>query len=142
MINDARYQGELRVLQSHLPENSYRFMNMGTVNPYVAFAARTNRGNVYTLRVELKSFPNSVPKVFVTKMLKNKAGADMNSPSAAMHTLLSEHGWTRICHYGALSWTPNVSLYKIFIKCRLWLEMYEMHLDTGKNIDFYLNHQV
>ena len=34
-----------------------------------------------------------------------------------------------------------VSIYKIYIKCRLWLEMYEAHLRTGKNIDFFLNHQ-
>ena len=65
----------------------------------------------------------------------------MNSPSASMHTLSSENGWTRICHYGCNSWTPNVSLYKVYIKCRLWLEMYETHLRTGKPIDYYLNHQ-
>ena len=74
-------------------------------------------------------------------MLKNKMGVDLDSPSASMHTLTSENGWTRICHYGTNSWTPNVSLYKVYVKCRLWLEMYETQLRTGKNIDYYLNHQ-
>ena len=46
--------------------------------------------------------------------------------------LASEHGWTRICHYGSESWTPGVSLYKIYIKCALWLNIYEVHLKTGK----------
>ena len=71
-----------------------------------------------------------------------KDGEEMRNCSATMHTLQSENGHTRICHYGPSSWTPNVSIYKIYVKCRLWLEMYEAHLRTGNNIDYYLNHQV
>lgn len=140
-MDNERYQAELSVLSSRLPQNVFRFVGVGTSNPYVLMAARTNSKNVYTLKIELGSFPTSVPKVFVTKMLKTKSGEDMSQCSAAMHTLQSENGCTRICHYGFNSWTPNVSIYKIYVKCRLWLEMYEAHLRTGHPIDYYLNHQ-
>ena len=140
MIDNERYQAELMVLRK-LPANAYRFMNMNTSSPFVVMAARTNSGNVYTLRIELSAFPNNIPKAFVTKMLYSKNGAALDSPSAAMHTLDSEHGWTRICHYGSVAWNPYVSIYKVYVKCRLWLEMYELHLKTGKTIDYYLKHQ-
>lgn len=136
-----RYAAELSVLQQRLPSSSYRFFGIGSPSPYLRVGARTNSGNVYTLHIDLSDFPMGVPKVFVTKMLKSKTGSDMDDASGAMHTLSSEHGWTRICHYGYGSWTPGVSLYKVYVKCRLWLEMYEAHLRTGHPIDYYLNHQ-
>ncbi len=141
MMDAQRLQMEKMVLARKLPSSAYVFKDMGTSNPYVVFGAITNSKNVYTIRIDLDSFPNSVPKAFVTKMLFNKDGNRMDSASAPMHTLTSEHGFTRICHYGTNSWTPMVSIYKIYIKCRLWLEMYEAHLRTGKNIDYFLNHQ-
>lgn len=141
-MTNERFAAELSVLGSKLPSNLFKFLDMGTRNPHLVLAARTNRGNVYTLYVDLRGFPDSTPpKVFVTRMLRTRSGADMDSCSSRMHTLTSEHGWTRICHYGGVSWTPYVSLYKIYVKCRLWLEMYELHLQNGRDIDYYLNHQ-
>jgi len=140
MMDNERYQAEQMVLRSKLPANAYRFMNMNTAQPFVVLAARTNAGNVYTIRIELAEFPANIPRAFVTRMLRNKAGEEMDSPSASMHTLASENGWTRICHYGANAWTPYISVYKIYVRCRLWLEMYELHLQTGKPMDYYLKH--
>ncbi len=136
-----RYQAELAVLSRRLPANAYRFRNIGTSSEDILMAARTNSGNLYTLRIELNQFPTSVPKAFVTRMLKDKNGNDLSGISGAMHTLQSENGQTRICHYGSNSWSPNVSIYKIYVKCRLWLEMYEAHLRTGHPIEYFLNHQ-
>lgn len=138
-MDNRRYQAELNVLQKKLAPNLYRFIDMDTELPYIVMAARTNRGNVYTLRIELDEFPKEIPKVFVMKMLKTKDGHPMNDCSASMHTLTSEHGWTRICHYGS-SWTPAISIYKVYVRCRLWLEMYEQHLKTGNPLDYYLDH--
>ena len=138
-MDNRRYQAELNVLQKKLAPNLYRFIDMDTELPYIVMAARTNRGNVYTLRIELDEFPKEIPKVFVMKMLKAKDGHPMNDCSASMHTLTSEHGWTRICHYGS-SWTPAISIYKVYVRCRLWLEMYEQHLKTGNPLDYYLDH--
>jgi hypothetical protein len=138
-MDERRYQAELNVLQKKLASNLYRFIDMDKELPYIVMAARTNRGNIYTLRIELDEFPNDIPKVFVMKMLKTKDGHPMNDCSASMHTLSSEHGWTRICHYGS-SWTPYISIYKVYVRCRLWLEMYEQHLKTGNPLDYYLDH--
>ena len=141
-MDKERLMAEESLLERKFPSNVFRFINKENLeNTYLRIGAKTNSGNVYTLHMDLKDFPMQQPKVFVTRMLESKAGCDLNSVSATMHTLASEHGWTRICHYGHQSWTPNVSLYKGYVKCRLWLEMYESHLRTGKNIDYYLNHQ-
>lgn len=141
-MDNERYQAEISVFRlNKLPQSAYRFVGMDTANPYLLIGAVTNSKHTYTLKIDLSTFPMSVPKVFVTKMLKTKSGEDMNSCSGAMHTLTAENGCTRICHYGPSSWTPNVSLFKIYVKCRLWLEMYEAHLRTGHPIDYYLNHQ-
>lgn len=141
MIDQPRYQLEKDVLrQEHFPENAYRFVGIGTNEPYLRIAAKTNSGKVYTLHIDLKDFPEQIPEVYVTKMLKDKNGNDMNHASASLHTLPSKNNWTRICHYGANAWTPMVSLYKIYIKCRLWLEAYEAHLTTGNPLDYYLIH--
>lgn len=141
MMNKSRYKAEQEVLEAKLPSNIYRFMDMNTAKPYLVMAARTNSGNIYTLKIELDEFPENIPKVFVTKMLYDINGFPLDTPDASMHVLLCENGWTRICHYGSLSWTNRVSLYKVYIKCRLWLEIYEAHLRTGKPIDHYLKHQ-
>ena len=140
MLNN-RYQKELMVLNENLAPNQFRFLEMGTSNEHLVMAVRTNRRNIYTLYIQLDGFPENMPKVFVTQMLVSHDGKKLESASGTMHTLTSENGWTRICHYGSNSWTPNVSLYKVYIKCRLWLEMYELHLQTGKPIDYYLSHQ-
>ena len=141
MMDNERYQAELTVLRSRLPENAYRFVGIGTSSPKAVMAARTNSGNLYTLTIELAHFPDDVPKVFVNKMLYTRGGEPMSGVSATMHTLQSENNRTRICHYGNESWSPRVSIYKVYVKCRLWLEVYELHLRNGKPMDYYLNHQ-
>lgn len=141
MMTAARYHAEVAALQLSLPPNMFRFCDMDSDLPYLKMVAITNSKNIYTLRVDLDQFPESIPKVFVTKMLKSKSGRDLDSPSHEMHTLSSEYGFTRICHYGNSSWTPNVALNKVYLKCRVWLEAYEAHLKTGENLCEYLGTQ-
>jgi hypothetical protein len=141
MMTQKRKEAELKVLQEKLPTNIYRFMDMETDNPYMAIAAKTNIGNVYTLKIELANFPESVPRVFVTRMLYDAKSEPLDSPDSSMHTLRSENGCTQICHSGRNAWTNMISLYKVYIKCRIWLEIYEEHLRSGEPIDFYLSHQ-
>jgi len=141
MMTPERLSAEQSVLNYYLPRSAYRFCDMSTSKPYLKIAALTNSKNVYTLRIELDNFPAEVPKVFVNKMLYDKTGHPMSEASGSMHTLGSENDRTRICHYGSNSWAPSVSLFKVYMKCRLWLEMYETHLRTGKPIDYYLKHQ-
>ena len=67
MMDNKRLEAEKQVLASKLPTNSYRFMDMGTSCPYIVMAAKTNGGNVYTVRIDLANFPNSKPEAFVRK---------------------------------------------------------------------------
>lgn len=140
-MEQRRYNAEVEILKDRIGENLFRFSNRGKPDEYAVFGARTNRGNVYTLRIELAGFPDDIPDVYVTKMLKDRDGNDLDEISADMHTLEPKNGWTHICHHGGASWTPRISLYKVYVKCRLWLEMYELHLQTDKPLDYYLNHQ-
>ena len=117
-----------RVLEQNLPQNAFLFKD-----DLLLVAAKTNSGKIYTVWIELCDNP----KAGVTKVLKDKKGKKLDCCSGAMHTLSSRHGGTTIC-YG--EWSPMTSLYKIYIKCRLWLEMYELHLETGYFIDHYLKH--
>lgn len=137
-----RLQLEQAVFARKMPGNTVHFCGLGTAEAFVAVAARTNRGNIYTIHIKLRNFPEQVPAAYVTTTLRDRNGEPLTGGSAKMHVLgAGANGWTRICHYGYESWTPMVSLYKVFIKCRLWLEMYELHLQTGKPIDYYLSHQ-
>jgi len=140
MMDYSRQQAEEYVLRSKMDPSLFLFNNDYS-NPLLIIAARTNRGNIYTLKIELCDFPCNIPRVYTSRMLYDFNGDALDSPSSAMHTLGTIDGGTQICHYGQLSWTSAVSLYKVYIKCRLWLEMYEMHLETGNNIDYYLSHQ-
>ena len=143
MLTQQRLAMERAVLARKLPPNTYHFCNMQTDCPFLAVAARTNTGNIYTVRIELMNFPDQVPPAGVTRMLNDRMGRPLNTCNGQMHVLTCDwQGGTRICHYGPRSWTPNVSLYKVFIKCRLWLELYELHLQTGKPIDHFVVHQM
>lgn len=140
-MDNTRFWAEYAVLSNpgNGVETAFAFYDLDT-EPYVEIKVVTNRKNNYTLRIDLSDFPESIPPAFVKEMLRNKDGNALSDCSSSMHTLCSEHGWTRICHYGYSSWTPRVSIYKVFIRCRLWLEAYESHLETGNPIDYYLRH--
>lgn len=141
MITYSRLLKEQEVLAAHMQPNTYQFQDMNTDAPYVIMAAMTNSGKVYTLKIHLEGFPENVPLVEVLNPLRDKSGKKLNKVSGPMHVIGSLNGHTLICHYNATKWIPQVSLYKIFIKCRLWLEMYEEHLATGYTIDTFLKHQ-
>lgn len=141
MFDQRRFEAEKELLRAKLPEDGWRFVDLNGSRPILAMAVRTKRDNLYTIHIELERFPMGVPKVFVTEMLKTRDGKEMSDKSASMHTLGAERGCTRICHYGPDSWTPGVSLYKVYIKSALWLNVYELHLMTGKPMDYYLKHQ-
>lgn len=137
-MDQARYELEKAVLGKKLPPNMYMFREMDTPNAHLLIGARTNAKNVYTLKIMLNEFPSSVPTVYTTKPLKDRSGRDLEV-SHELHNYGTTDGKTRICHYPDGSWSPRVSLYKVYIKCRLWLECYEIYLRTGQSIDTLIN---
>ena len=137
-MDQVRFELEKAVLEKKLPQNMYMFRELNTVNAHLLIGARTNAKNVYTLKIMLNDFPSSVPKVYTTKPLKDRSGHDLEV-SHELHNYGTSNGKTRICHYPDDSWSPRVSLYKVYIKCRLWLECYEIYLRTGQSIDTLIN---
>lgn len=120
----------------------FKIFDIYSYNPYVLMAAITNRGRKYgkkpyTLRMDLEGYLLSPPDVCITKMLYTKGGKPLDTAQHGMHCLGTKYGGTLICHYGS-SWVPDVTLFKVFLKCRLWLEAYEEHLETGMKLDYYL----
>ena len=67
-MNKERFLAENQVLASKVPSSAYRFIGIGTSSPYLRIAARTNNRHIYTLHFDLRGFPESSPKVFVTKI--------------------------------------------------------------------------
>jgi len=104
----------------------------------------SNSGTVYTLFCPLQEFPERSPPVYVIdpklRCYDGKLVSDLGS-SNAMHVLApSDHGHPQICHYNDRYWESKLTLYKVLLKCRIWLEAYECHLREGKPVDHYLSH--
>lgn len=104
---------------------------------------RTNSGRDYALWIPLGGFPNQAPCMYLVYPtdLKDASGGALadHGPSHAFHLLRkNQHGHPQICHYNGQFWHPNVTLYKIVMKGRIWLEAYEQHLATGHRIDRFL----
>ncbi len=140
-INPTRIEQERRILQTYFPKR-FVFVGLNTDNPYVDLGLQSNSKKVYRIRIELPlDYPNSLPEVFMTlpKPLKKYDGSAMTEVSHAMHTLSPSNGDVQICHYKAENWNPNVTLYRIVLKVRIWIEAYEGHLRTGEDIDEFLN---
>jgi hypothetical protein len=139
-MTDERLKKEYTILQTKLKENTFRFLDFNTVKPNLVVGQQTNSGQVYTIKIDLSDFPNSIPDAFITnpKPLRTCTGEVMLGASHTMHTLVGVDGCTKVCHYGPQHWSSNVSLYKVVIKIRVWLEAYETHLKTGEPLSNYL----
>ena len=140
-MNHSRIDIEKDVLTRYLHPNAFRFMDVETSNPFLLCATQTNNKKIYTLRIELSRFPYDAPEVYVMQMLKTKTGEDMNGDSVPMHTCRSKNGWTQIGHCYNCNWNPQMSLWSVYYRCLIWLNIYELHLQTGETMDTYLNHQ-
>lgn len=129
---------EEQVISHYMGGNrkAFQFCNLETNTPFLRIAARTNNGRVYVLRIELQNYPNAKPNAYVECMLKDYRGHDMDGASGSNHTLSAhEKGYTQICHYHPDAWRPDFSLWMVYIRCVMWLNIYEHSLITGKPMD-------
>jgi len=139
-MTDERYNKEYAILQAILKDKTFRFLDLNTAKSNLVVGQQTNSEKVYTIKIDLSKFPEEVPDAFITnpKPLKTYTGEAMLTASHIMHTLPGIDGCTKVCHYGPQHWHPNVSLYKVIVKIRIWLEAYETHLKTGEPLSNYL----
>ena len=96
----------------------------------------------HTLRVYLPSdYPNSVPDMIVKTpgmtTVKSRSGGEMSGGSTD-HIIGTRDGCTMICHFKPALWKDDNTLYQVIMKGMIWLEAYEAHLRTGRNLNAYL----
>ena len=140
-MTQERLNQEYRGLTEYFQEKTFKFVKFNTDAPALVIAQQTNSGKIYTVEIKLANFPNSVPDAFITnpKPLLTRSRETMLVASHEMHTLSGENGCVKVCHYHPSDWHPNVFLYKVVVKIRIWLEMYETHLKTGRPLSNYLS---
>ena len=108
-------------------------------NTRIEVTMTSNSNKVYCIRAYVPGdYPNSLPDMVVCR-------SPIPMPlqwgiSGKSHTLGVRDNCLKICHYYAPRWNPQHTFYEIFVKGRVWLEAYEGHLATGRNIDYYLGH--
>lgn len=139
-----RLQKEFDILSQYFP--NLNLAKVGT-NDCIEGYMYTNDKSLYRIRLYIPTdLPYSVPEVVITypNPVKDFYGKDLNShgASATMHLLGSKDGYPKICTYKAERWNSNVTLYKVLIKVRLWLEALEGHIRTGQQMDYFLQHQI
>ena len=110
----------------------------------VELELKSNSDADYKLRLYLdRDFPNSCPLMVVVspEQLRMKNGQPLPLLNNQFHTLETVDGFTKLCHFNPELWSPENTLYQVFMKGRLWIEAYEGHLATGNKMDVYLKHQ-
>ena len=62
MFDQKRYEAEFNVLKSKLPDNAWTFRDLNGSRPYLAAAVKTRSGRLYTIQIELPTFPIRFPR--------------------------------------------------------------------------------
>ena len=109
----------------------------------------TNAGNSYTLWSPLPAgFPHACPPLYIYAPNPLRAyayGRTINSYglSHAMHTLNNgPNNEVQICHWRSDRWHSGLTLNKVMLKAMLWLEAFEQHLSSGRDIDEFVRTMV
>jgi len=134
-----RLAAEKKVIAAKMPH--FQFYNPSG-NTYVAGLARTNFGKQYHAKVQLtQNYPYEEPELFITSphTLWMYGGGTINAlgTTHAFHTYdNSSDGCVKICH--TLDWDSSKTCLLVILKAHLWLEAYEAHLRTGRDIADFL----
>lgn len=140
----ARLAKEQEILTRYFPGAHLQFTD-DPARACVVVAMSTSRRNRYVLWLSLGDFPNAPPRMYIVEPapLRDWKGKRLSKRGASskMHLLgPNAHGHPQICHHSDAAWTPNVTLYKVVMKGRIWLEAYELHRLKRRPIDRYLPH--
>ena len=130
---------EKSMLAKEMPQ--FRFYNM-TGDTYVAGWAKTSGGrHNYKLTLILGFlFPDEMPKLFVISphtLWKYDGYGTVNKEgiSHAFHTLENGPGGrVQICHFKPDLWDSSKTIVAVMMKGLFWLEAYEAHLRTGRDL--------
>ena len=141
-VQQKRLQTEKRILKKYFP--TFKWLNpTDPDNTQVEGNIRSNAKNIYRLRIYIPSdYPNSRPEMVIISPnpVKGYLGKDLKEYGASrkMHILSPKDEYVQICHYK--DWLPNLTIYLVVLKGRIWLEALEAHTRTGKSLDKFLSH--
>lgn len=132
---------EEKLVNHYMP--GYRFYDR-TGNTYIEGEARTNgHSHGYRLRIELPpDYPYERPDLFVVqpRVLRMYGGRGTINALGGTHSFhtggAGPNGCVQICHTG--DWDASMTCVKVLIKGHLWLEAYDAHLRTGRDIADFL----
>ena len=106
---------------------------------------QTSAHNSYSLWSPIPTgFPVSRPRVYVRTpnplwAFRRAKTINAYDVSHGMHTLSNgPNGEVQICHWRDERWHSGITFNKVMIKAMLWLEAYEQHLSTGRDIDDFV----
>jgi hypothetical protein len=110
-------------------------------NEYTASGTTcSNAGYKYHLYIPLPSgFPTQRPPMYVTEpcplLMADRAPINALGISHRMHTLTPNAcGWVQICHWRDNRWHSGIYLHQVFLKGLIWIEAYEQHVSTGRDL--------
>ena len=142
-MEPVRLRIEAQILERHFPGRHAFRDALGPGGGFLDLDLRSSAGRLYRVRMDLQpDYPAAVPRVFLRdpRDLVTREGWSLveQSPSHRMHTLQPVDGCLQLCHYRRENWHSNVTLYKVALKCLLWIEAFENHLKTGRPLVDYL----
>ena len=111
---------------------------------YASGWAVSAAGYRYGLHITIPSeFPYERPLMYITNPLPllMRDGSQLSALGVShyMHTLApSSNGMVQICHWRDNRWHSGILLYKVFLKGLLWIEAYEQHIATGRNLSGFV----
>ena len=85
----------------------------------------------FTLQINIANFPYAPPPVFIDRMLYDRRGNPLDSPSHDCHTLQAKNGKTQICYYKPSMWVSDESLLMVYYLGALWCQAYWKWVTTG-----------
>lgn len=107
---------------------------------YASGLATSNSGRGYSLWMPIPSgFPTERPPLYILDphpvLTADGRAVSSLGVSHAMHTLEPHSsGYVQICHWRAARWHAGIVLQKVFLKAHVWIEAYEQHLATGRDL--------
>jgi ubiquitin-protein ligase len=111
---------------------------------YASGYATSSSGRLYGLYIRIPNgYPHERPMLYVTDplpllMCDGRTLVSLGM-SHYMHTLEpSSNGMAQICHWRESRWHSGILLLKVFLKGHLWIEAYEQHLATGRNLSEFV----
>lgn len=120
------------------------YYTQATDTYYACGYATSSSGRRYRLYITIPSgYPYERPLMYVTDPLPllMRDGSKLSSLGVShyMHTLApSSNGMVQICHWRDARWHSGILLFKVFLKGLLWIEAYEQHLATGRNLSEFV----